>query len=110
MEEFEESPLSVSQDSIGHFITLKSLKEVKHGDKSTIIKIKTALQTYLIDTEVNDDEAACTTYKIHFCEEPSQLKHFTAQVLITYYRVDGKPVENSLAQIFKVSHNIRIYQ
>ena len=65
MEEFEKE-LSTSQDSIGLFISLKSLKEVQHGDKSRIVKIKTALQTYFISKDLNDDGDACSTHKIHF--------------------------------------------
>jgi hypothetical protein len=109
MEEFEKK-LFTSQDSIGLFITLKLVKEAQHGDKSTIVKIKTALKTYSISKELNDDGEACSTFKIHFCEDPSQMKKFVNQVLISYYRLDGKPVETTLFELFKVSHNVKIQQ
>ena len=47
MEE-DESKLSSFTDDKGVFITLKNIKELKHGDKSTVIKVKTAQETYFI--------------------------------------------------------------
>ena len=93
--------ISFSRDFSGVYFTLKRLKEIKYGDKSTIVKVKTAMAVYFIDKTVNDDEAACSSYNIYFCDKEAKIEQFGQQVMVTYFCVDGKPVETSLLHLLR---------
>ena len=94
--------IPVAWDKLGTYVTLKALKDIKHGDKSTITKINTPMDTYSMDKKVNDDITASSDYNIYICKKNAEIHSFVQAVFITYLRVDGKPVETTLSQLIEV--------
>jgi hypothetical protein len=97
----------VSQDLWGCYVTLKTLKNIKFGDKSTIIKVETPNACVEIPKEIdNNPEAWESVGKFYFCdsrqERRKELKESAKVCVVSYYRVDGKPEKATLAQLYQV--------
>ena len=90
MEEYD-SKLSPFTDDKGVFITLKNIKELKHGDKSTAIKVKTVQETYFIQPEINNDEISCENFKLYICKDKPKTKSAIQKVkLLSLCLQNGK--------------------
>ena len=92
----------VSQDDDGQYITLKTLKEIKFGDKSILTHVKTTLDQYEISKDLNEDIVSCSTFKLYFAKSSSKAKRDVEQFQVSYLRVDGKPEKASLPSLIKV--------
>ena len=94
---------SFSKDEKGCYVSLETLKNIKFGDKSTIIKVKTPLIESTILEVDNEPEKWNTAEKFYFCNSVQDIKKASEKFIVSYYRVDGKPETATLSHLCKVS-------
>ena len=74
MDQYSFIPVSKDPVNDGYFVTLKSVKEIKFGDKSTITNVKTPMADYQIPEEINDNLEACGEFRIYISDSLEKVK------------------------------------
>ena len=85
-------------------MTLRALKNIQYGDKSTITEIKTPLVDIIVPSNIQDDPESWDMFtKLYFCKSLQDVKKYANEFFISYNRVDGKPEKETLTNLYKVS-------
>ena len=94
----------VSKNEEGCYMTLRALKNIQYGDKSTITEIKTPLVDIIVPSNIQDDPESWDMFtKLYFCKSLQDVKKYANEFFISYNRVDGKPEKETLTNLYKVS-------